>query len=105
MEPTAPDLPSIAWTDRGAHPLLAYCRVFQAQRDDGVLTAFAGREPIGWHVSVSHPTRLPTWGEVLAARDLAPDETTMAMVMPPRSDYVNVHETCFHLYEIERDLP
>lgn len=102
MKPTAPDLGDVYWAVRGAHPLLAHCRTFQAQRDDGVLTAFAGREPNGWHVSASHPTRLPTWGEILAARELAPDEATMAIVMPPRSEYVNIHETTIHLYEIDK---
>jgi hypothetical protein len=41
-------------------------------------------------------------GEILAARELAPDEATMAIVMPPRSEYVNIHETTIHLYEIDK---
>ena len=65
-------------------------------------TAFAAREPEGWHVSVSHPKRLPSWDEMRTAREaMTPDEVTMAMLLPPRAQYVNVHETCLHLWQVE----
>lgn len=55
----------------------------------------------GWHLSVSRPDRLPTWEEVRDARyALVPDEATMALLLPPRSEYVNVHDYCLQLYEI-----
>ena len=54
-----------------------------------------------WHVSVSHPNREPSWDEVRRIREAAtPDSVTMAMILPPRSEYVNVHETCLHLWEL-----
>lgn len=57
----------------------------------------------GWHLSVSHPHRYPTWDEIASAREaLTPDEVTMAMLLPPRAEYVNVHQTCLHLVEIDR---
>jgi hypothetical protein len=31
---------------------------------------------------------------------LIPDEATMALLLPPQSEYVNVHEFCLQLYEI-----
>jgi hypothetical protein len=31
-----------------------------------------------------------------------PDDVTMAMLLPPSGEYVNIDEKCFHLYEIER---
>jgi hypothetical protein len=54
----------------------------------------------GWHLSISHPWRYPTWDEIAAARyALVPDAVTMAMVLPPSDEYVNLHPNCFHLHE------
>jgi hypothetical protein len=58
----------------------------------------------GWHLSVSRDDRLPSWEEVRDARyALVPDEAVMALLLPPRSEYVNVHEYCLQMYEIPRD--
>lgn len=55
----------------------------------------------GWHMSISHRKRNPTWEEVRTARyALLPDGVTMAMLLPPVDEYVNVHEFCFHLWEM-----
>lgn len=55
----------------------------------------------GWHLSISHPKRLPTYDEVKEARyKFLPDNAHMAMIFPPKSEFVNVCETCFHLWEI-----
>jgi len=55
----------------------------------------------GWHLSISHPDRYPTWDEIKAARyELLPDEVTMGMLLPPKGEYVNVHPNCFHLHEV-----
>lgn len=72
----------------------------------GALTAFVAQEWDGkrnaWHMSISHPRRYPTWDEIAAARyDLIPDAVTMAQLLPPRAEYVNVHERTFHLWEVE----
>lgn len=64
-------------------------------------TAFVGREPDGWHVSVSHPKRVPSWDEMRTAREaMTPDGVTMAILFPPSSEYVNVHERCLHLWQV-----
>jgi len=65
----------------------------------------AGQEPgIGWHLSISCRNGYPTWDEIRFARyQLIPDEVTVAMILPPRSEYINIHSNCFHLYEIEGD--
>jgi hypothetical protein len=56
---------------------------------------------VRWHMSISHPTRYPTWDEIKEARyALLPDECTMGMLLPPKAQYVNVHKNCFHLHEI-----
>lgn len=68
----------------------------------GQCAVFAGVEAGKWHLSISHKDRYPTWDEIKEARyRLLPDEVTMAMLLPPRSEYVNVHDHCFHLHEIE----
>lgn len=74
-----------------------HCRAYKF----GDCTVFAGKEPIGWHLSISHPTRYPTWDEIKEARYyFCPDEVTMGMLLPPKSEYVNVHPNCFHLHEV-----
>jgi hypothetical protein len=61
----------------------------------------ASQQRAGWHLSISRPDKLPTWEEVRDARyAIVPDEATMAMLLPPQSEYVNVHSYCLQLYEI-----
>lgn len=53
------------------------------------------------HLSISHPSRYPTWDEIHGARDrYLPAEATFAMLLPPPEEYVNVHPNCFHLWEL-----
>lgn len=60
------------------------------------------RQRAGWHLSISRPDRLPSWEEARDARyELIPDEALMAMLLPPRSDYVNLHAFCFQMYEVD----
>lgn len=59
-----------------------------------------GNEPQGWHLSISRTDRDPTWGEIATARyRLLAHVPTMAMFLPPLSEYVNVHPYTFHLHE------
>lgn len=54
-----------------------------------------------WHLSVSHPSRYPTWDEIRDIRyALLPNDMTFGILLPPKEQYVNVHENCFHLHEI-----
>lgn len=56
-----------------------------------------GRE----HVSISNSKRLPRWDEVKYVRyQLMKPDITVAQILPPKENYVNVHENCFHLWEI-----
>jgi hypothetical protein len=81
---------------------------YQREVQDGHLSVFAGREPDGFHMSISHrtsdgrraPGRYPTWDEIYDARyRFCPPHLTMAMLLPPKEDYVNIHATTFHLWE------
>ncbi|MBC7340853.1 MAG: hypothetical protein H5U02_00100 [Clostridia bacterium] len=68
----------------------------------GGCTVIVGRSDAGWHLSISHPDRYPTWDEIKEARYLlVPDNVTMAMLLPPKTEYVNVHKNCFHLWQIK----
>lgn len=66
----------------------------------------------GWeHVSVSPCNRkrqtCPTWDEMCAIKDLFFDEEeTVVQYHPPKSDYVNMHPYCLHLWRpIGREIP
>lgn len=85
-------------------------KTLQAEVPDGHLTVFVSRDDGLFHLSISHrtndhppvPGRYPTWDEIKEARYLfAPAEVTMAMLLPPESEFVNVHETTFHLWEVK----
>ncbi len=55
-----------------------------------------------WHLSISHPSRYPSWEEIRDARyALVPDGVTMAMLLPPKDQYVNIHPNCFHLWQVK----
>jgi len=70
----------------------------------GELTILKAVEGGMLHVSMSHPKRNPTWEEIREIREkLTPDEKTMAIILPPKSQYVNIHNFCFHLWEIPND--
>lgn len=91
-------------------------RAWQRDVEDGHLSVFVGRELtdvengdrlVLWHLSISHrtddlkPGRYPTWDEIHEARyRFIPDEIRVAMLLPPKDEYVNVHATCFHLWEL-----
>lgn len=57
----------------------------------------------GWrHVSISvsgNPWETPTWEEMCAVKELFWDaEETAMQLHPPRSEYVNNHPGCLHLW-------
>jgi hypothetical protein len=88
-------------------------KAFQREVDDGHLTVFLSVDDGLVHLSISHrvdvlgsrrtePGRYPTWDEIVDARYLfCPEDKVMAMLLPPKSEYVNVHPTTFHLWEIK----
>ena len=88
-------------------------------RDRTVLQVTVGRSSnAGWHLSIVHvrtdlvgPTggpvtgRIPTWEEIRDARyELLPDDIYMAIILPPRKDYVDLGPSTMHLYEIPGGL-
>lgn len=55
----------------------------------------------GWeHVSVSLRARCPTWDEMCFIKDVFwDDEETVVQFHPPKSEYVNHHKFCLHLWK------
>jgi hypothetical protein len=85
--------------------------IFAQRYRMGECSIILAREPIGpgrtyrWHLSIAHPSRYPSWDEIKTARysldHLA--GVTMAQLLPPvadESEWVNLHENCFHLHEL-----
>lgn len=82
---------------------------------DGVLTALVTRNPPSheWHLSVSHEShsvrrakRYPSWDELAHARyELLPADIDVVMRLPPPEDFIDVHDTTFHLHEEKRERP
>lgn len=54
----------------------------------------------GWeHVSVSRPDRCPTWDEMCLVKSIFwDDEDAVMQLHPPRSEWVNNHRYCLHLW-------
>jgi hypothetical protein len=59
------------------------------------------------HVSVSGNRRPPNWEEMCWVKDLFwDDEETVVQFHPPKSEYVNMHPHCLHLWKpLGRDIP
>lgn len=72
----------------------------------GDLSVCVGRpeDEGSWHLSISHPYRYPTWDEIYTAwYDLVPDaaEINGAIILPRKSEYVNMHPNCFHVRQLQ----
>jgi hypothetical protein len=88
-------------------PLMPSIKAFQRDVEDGFLEVFLSIDDGDWHMSICHktmanrPGRYPTWDEIKDARYLfCPADKTMCMMLPPKDEYVNIHETTFHLWEL-----
>ncbi len=55
---------------------------------------------MGWeHVSVSRRDRCPTWDEMCQVKDLFwGDDDCVMQLHPPKTEYVNNHSYCLHLW-------
>lgn len=58
---------------------------------------------MGWeHVSISHPIYTPSWRVMCAVKGLFwSGEDAVVQFHPPKSEYVNNHENCLHLWRPE----
>lgn len=76
--------------------------VFNVRYRSSYLTVIASKS-LGWeHVSVSLPHRTPTWEEMCFIKDLFwNEEDCVVQYHPPKSDYVDIHKYCLHLWRSE----
>ncbi len=52
-----------------------------------------------WHLSVSRANRVPTWDELMQAKEVFLGlEAHAVQVLPPRSQHVNIMPHCLHLF-------
>lgn len=67
---------------------------------DGAGWDQCGFPPPAWeHVSVSTAARCPTWEEMCLVKELFWDqEDVVIQLHPPRSEWVNCHPYCLHLW-------
>jgi len=93
--PTPADLQRRLINDRNTYLrayMLGECSVLVTKEDDA------------WHLSIAHPGRYPRWDEISEARyRLLPEDKVIAMILPPRKAYINIHENCFQMFEIPDD--
>lgn len=70
------------------------------------IIASQGDDEIPWeHVSVSLRDRVPTWDEMCWVKDqFFEEEETVLQFHPPRSEYVNFHPFCLHLWRPTHDV-
>ncbi len=82
----------------GMPPTSECLEVYVSNTDLSVIkTRDGGR----WHLSIAHPYRYPSWNEIHEARyRFLPPDMYVAMILPPRELYVNLHPNAFHLWEV-----
>jgi hypothetical protein len=67
----------------------------QVEKDEGVIPG-----QIWEHVSVSLKNRCPNWEEMCLVKTLFwDDEETVVQFHPKKSEYINVHAYCLHLWK------
>ena len=59
----------------------------------------------GWdHVSVSYKNRTPTWEEMCMVKDIFfGEEECVIQYHPPKTQYVNNHNHCLHLWRPQNE--
>ena len=76
------------------------CQAFETNDGLGVLYS-VDKTPKGVlkHLSISRLDRYPHWDEILKIKEHFFGDVDAMMVMPKKSDYVNIHRNCFHVWE------
>jgi len=102
-----PDVPPKGWTfyaefTKGMGDGAAWYRG-KNRRDPNWTTVFiTGADLDGkrWlHFSIAKPSRLPTWQELVGAKNLFLGEETLAILpFVPKSRWISIHDFCLHLW-------
>lgn len=77
-------------------------RVFVGRGKNKNLYVISAKEDGRWHMSISHPKRLPSWEEIKDARKATlPPNIFLCVLFPPEEFWLNIHDYCMHLWQIE----
>ena len=71
------------------------------ERMSAILSVERERDGKLWlHVSLAHQSRMPSWDELRRVKSwlMGPDARAI-QVLPPESEYVNLHPFCLHLWQ------
>ena len=80
--------------------IMPYSKEIRAFLSDARHTIIMSKEKGKWHISLSHKTRYPTWDELKEMKYHFFPDISMAIIFPPKEEYVNIDTNCFHLYEL-----
>ncbi len=71
------------------------------QKLAAILTCSVELDGRAWlHLSLSHATRVPTWGEMRVAKEQFLGDREAYSILPPRARYVNIHNNVLHLFAL-----
>jgi hypothetical protein len=71
-----------------------------------VSVAIEGDGKAWLHVSCSRRDRLPSWEDLKFVKETFIGESNYAyQIFPPKSQYVNIHPYCLHLYHCLEEAP
>ena len=76
-------------------------KMYQTILDDlAVIETFGTHKGEEWyHLSVSRSNRIPSYEDLVKVkRDFIGADRKAIMILPPRSEHVNIHPFCLHLY-------
>lgn len=80
------------------------CSAFVKLQDCGTCSVVWGLHENGWeHVSiVPRKNVMPSWDDMCELKDIFfNDEEEVYQIHPPKSEYVNLHDRCLHLWKPE----
>jgi hypothetical protein len=90
--------------DPSQEPLINGSNSYLRTYRQGGCTVIVTREFGRWHMSIAHKHRYPTWLEISAAwYRCIPDAAmiTGGLMLPRLTEYVNIHNFCMHVIQIE----
>ena len=83
-------LAGIGNDSNGCYQVTIFGRTYMAIISDG----------LGWeHLSISNPNYTPTWDVMCIVKDIFfNDDECVVQYHPPKTEYVNNHKHCLHLW-------
>jgi hypothetical protein len=92
----------------GSDDSIGNAGAFEVKLKRGQVVFVIASDSMGWeHVSVSRRDRCPTWDEMCQVKALFWDaDDCVVQFHPARSEYVNNHPYCLHLWRpVEAEMP